>query len=160
VKQQYLEFRSEGAKTFTLSEGLKITPYAGVKLRHTLEDGYQERNAGDFNLNMNNGSETAVDSIVGMKLDYAGKNGWSASMTLEGGPNLSYAKSQRSATLAGAGSQRFDVDDGQKGGGINSLASVGVKYNVQDSAMHLDAYQWKEDGISDKGFMLNFKQAF
>lgn len=160
VKQQYLEFRSEGAKTFTLSEGLKITPYAGVKLRHTLEDGYQERNAGDFNLNMNNGSETAVDSIVGMKLDYAGKNGWSASMTLEGGPNLSYAKSQRSATLAGAGSQRFDVDDGQKGGGINSLASVGVKYNVQDSAMHLDAYQWKEDGISDKGFMLSFKQAF
>ncbi len=40
----------------------------GVKLRHTLEGGYQERNAGDFNLNMNSGSETAVDSIVGLKL--------------------------------------------------------------------------------------------
>ncbi|KDU08504.1 putative entS/YbdA MFS transporter [Escherichia coli 3-105-05_S3_C3] len=37
VKQQYLEFRSEGAKTFEPSEGLKVTPYAGVKLRHTLE---------------------------------------------------------------------------------------------------------------------------
>ncbi|HGT8929329.1 TPA: autotransporter domain-containing protein, partial [Escherichia coli] len=60
VKQQYLEFRSEGAKTFEPSEGLKVTPYAGVKLRHTLEGGYQERNAGDFNLNMNSGSETAV----------------------------------------------------------------------------------------------------
>lgn len=93
VKQQYLEFRSEGAKTFEPSEGLKVTPYAGVKLRHTLEGGYQERNAGDFNLNMNSGSETAVDSIVGLKLDYAGKDGWSASATLEGGPNLSYAKS-------------------------------------------------------------------
>ncbi|STI95965.1 entS entS/YbdA MFS transporter [Escherichia coli] len=34
VKQQYLEFRSEGAKTFELREGLNVTPYAGVKLRH------------------------------------------------------------------------------------------------------------------------------
>ncbi|EBS7634674.1 autotransporter domain-containing protein [Salmonella enterica] len=160
VKQQYLEFRSEGAKTFELGETVKVTPYAGVKLRHTLEDGYRERNAGDFNLNMNSGSETAVDSIVGLKLDYAGKNGWSANATLEGGPNLSYAKSQRSATLAGAGDQRFNVDDGQQGGGVNSLATVGVKYSGKDSALHLDAYQWKEDGISDKGFMLNFKKQF
>ncbi|EJC7782090.1 autotransporter domain-containing protein, partial [Escherichia coli] len=151
VKQQYLEFRSEGAKTFEPSEGLKVTPYAGVKLRHTLEGGYQERNAGDFNLNMNSGSETAVDSIVGLKLDYAGKDGWSASATLEGGPNLSYAKSQRTASLAGAGSQHFNVDDGQKGGGINSLTSVGVKYSSKESSLNLDAYNWKEDGISDKG---------
>lgn len=160
VKQQYLEFRSEGAKTFEPREGLKITPYAGVKLRHTLEGGYQERNAGDFNLSMNSGSETAVDSIVGLKLDYAGKDGWSASATLEGGPNLSYSKSQRTASLAGAGSQHFNVDDGQKGGGINSLASVGVKYSSKESSLNLDAYHWKEDGISDKGVMLNFKKTF
>ncbi|HFF8658333.1 TPA: autotransporter domain-containing protein [Escherichia coli] len=160
VKQQYLEFRSEGAKTFEPSEGLKVTPYAGVKLRHTLEGGYQERNAGDFNLNMNSGSETAVDSIVGLKLDYAGKDGWSASATLEGGPNLSYAKSQRTASLAGAGSQHFNVDDSQKGGGINSLTSVGVKYSSKESSLNLDAYNWKEDGISDKGVMLNFKKTF
>ncbi|MGG5840352.1 autotransporter outer membrane beta-barrel domain-containing protein, partial [Huaxiibacter chinensis] len=62
ARQQYLEFRSEGAKTFTLSEGMTVTPYAGVKFRHTLEDGYRERSAGDFNLTMNAGSETAVDS--------------------------------------------------------------------------------------------------
>ncbi|EGM8072828.1 autotransporter outer membrane beta-barrel domain-containing protein [Escherichia albertii] len=160
VKQQYLEFRSEGAKTFEPREGLKITPYAGVKLRHTLEGGYQERNAGDFNLSMNSGSETAVDSIVGLKLDYAGKEGWSANATLEGGPNLSYNKSQRTASLAGAGSQHFNVDDGQKGGGINSLASVGVKYSSKESSLNLDAYHWKEDGISDKGVMLNFKETF
>ncbi|MCZ9150067.1 autotransporter outer membrane beta-barrel domain-containing protein [Escherichia albertii] len=160
VKQQYLEFRSEGAKTFEPREGLKITPYAGMKLRHTLEGGYQERNAGDFNLSMNSGSETAVDSIVGLKLDYAGKDGWSANATLEGGPNLSYNKSQRTASLAGAGSQHFNVDDGQKGGGINSLASVGVKYSSKESSLNLDAYHWKEDGISDKGVMLNFKETF
>ncbi|WP_421355150.1 autotransporter domain-containing protein [Pseudocitrobacter faecalis] len=160
VKQQYLEFRSEGAKTFEPREGLKITPYAGMKLRHTLEGGYQERNAGDFNLNMNSGSETAVDSIVGLKLDYTGKDGWSANATLEGGPNLSYARSQRTASLAGAGSQHFNVDDGQKGGGINSLASVGVKYSSKESSLNLDAYHWKEDGISDKGVMLNVKKTF
>ncbi|NUC25638.1 autotransporter domain-containing protein, partial [Escherichia coli] len=146
VKQQYLEFRSEGAKTFEPRAGLKITPYAGVKLRHTLEGGYQERNAGDFNLSMNSGSETAVDSIVGLKLDYAAKDGWSANAALEGGPNLSYTKSQRTASLAGAGSQHFNVDDGQKGGGINSLASVGVKYSSKESSLNLDAYHWKEDG--------------
>ncbi|EPD7938196.1 autotransporter adhesin BigA [Escherichia coli] len=160
VKQQYLEFRSEGAKTFEPREGLKVTPYAGLKLRHTLEGGYQERNAGDFNLSMNSGSETAVDSIVGLKLDYAGKDGWSANATLEGGPNLSYAKSQRTASLAGAGSQHFNVDDGQKGGSINSLASVGVKYSSKESSLNLDAYHWKEDGVSDKGVMLNFKKTF
>ncbi|HAI3605069.1 autotransporter domain-containing protein [Escherichia coli] len=160
VEQQYLEFRSEGAKTFELREGLNVTPYAGVKLRHTLENGYQERNAGDFNLSMNSGSETAVDSIVGLKLDYAGKEGWSANATLEGGPNLSYVKSQRTASISGAGSQRFNIDDGQNGGGFNSLATMGVKYSSQESALQVDAFHWKEDGISDKGVMLNFKKTF
>lgn len=47
ARQQYLEFRSEGAKTFTmLNDTLKVTPYAGVKFRHTLEGGYKERSAG------------------------------------------------------------------------------------------------------------------
>ncbi|WP_371326679.1 autotransporter adhesin BigA [Salmonella enterica] len=161
MRQQYLEFRSEGAKTFTMmSDTLKVTPYAGVKFRHTMEEGYKERNAGDFNLSMNSGSETAVDSIVGMKLDYAGKDGWSATATLEGGPNLSYSKSQRTASLQGAAGQSFGVDDGQKGGGVNGLATIGVKYSSNDTALHLDAYQWKEDGISDKGFMLNVKKTF
>ncbi|EOX8502183.1 autotransporter domain-containing protein [Salmonella enterica subsp. enterica serovar Tornow] len=161
MRQQYLEFRSEGAKTFTMmSDTLKVTPYAGVKFRHTLEDGYKEHSAGDFNLSMNSGNETAVDSIVGLKLDYAGKDGWSATATLEGGPNLSYSKSQRTASLQGAAGQSFGVDDGQKGGGVNGLATIGVKYSSNDTALHLDAYQWKEDGISDKGFMLNVKKTF
>ncbi|EBH0863806.1 autotransporter domain-containing protein, partial [Salmonella enterica] len=161
MRQQYLEFRSEGAKTFTMmSDTLKVTPYAGVKFRHTMEDGYKERSAGDFNLSMNSGNETAVDSIVGLKLDYAGKDGWSATATLEGGPNLSYSKSQRTASLQGAAGQSFGVDDGQKGGGVNGLATIGVKYGSNDTALHLDAYQWKEDGISDKGFMLNVKKTF
>ena len=161
VHQQYLEFRSEGAKTFTLmNDTLKVTPYAGVKFRHTLEGGYKERSAGDFNLSMNAGSETAVDSIVGMKFDYTGENGWSASATLEGGPNLSYAKSQRTASLQGAAGQSFSVDDDQKGGGVNGLATVGVKYSTKDASLNLDAYQWKEDNISDKGFMLNFRKTF
>ena len=71
--------------------------------------GYQERNAGDFNLSMNSGSETAVDdfSIVGLKLNYTGKDGWSANATLEGGPEPDYVKSQRTASVSGAGSQRF-----------------------------------------------------
>ncbi len=161
MRQQYLEFRSEGAKTFTMmSDTLKVTPYAGVKFRHTMEDSYKERSAGDFNLSMNSGNETAVDSIVGLKLDYAGKDGWSATATLEGGPNLSYSKSQRTASLQGAAGQSFGVDDGQKGGGVNGLATIGVKYSSNDTALHLDAYQWKEDGISDKGFMLNVKKTF
>ncbi|EDA4279786.1 TPA: autotransporter adhesin BigA [Salmonella enterica subsp. enterica] len=161
MRQQYLEFRSEGAKTFTMmGDALKVTPYAGVKFRHTMEDGYKERSAGDFNLSMNSGNETAVDSIVGLKLDYAGKDGWSATATLEGGPNLSYSKSQRTASLQGAAGQSFGVDDGQKGGGVNGLATIGVKYSSNDTALHLDAYQWKEDGISDKGFMLNVKKTF
>lgn len=105
-------------------------------------------------------SGAAVDSIVGLKLDYAGKDGWSATATLEGGPNLSYSKSQRTVSLQGAAGQSFGVDDGQKGGGVNGLATIGVKYSSNDTTLHLDAYQWKEDGISDKGFMLNVKKTF
>lgn len=161
ARQQYMEFRSEGAKTFSLmDDALKVTPYAGVKFRHTMEDGYKERSAGDFNLSMNSGNETAVDSLVGLNLDYTGKDGWSATATLEGGPNLSYNKSQRTASLQGAAGQSFSVDDGQKGGGVNGQATIGVKYSSNDTALHLDAYQWKEDGISDKGFMLNVKKTF
>lgn len=161
ARQQYLEFRSEGAKTFTMmGDALKVTPYVGVKFRHTLEGGYKERSAGDFNLSMNAGSETAVDSIVGMKFGYTGENGWSASATLEGGPNLSYSKSQRTASLQGAAGQSFGVDDGQKGGGVNGLATIGVKYSTKDASLNLDAYQWKEDNISDKGFILNFRKTF
>ncbi|EDP8670396.1 autotransporter adhesin BigA [Salmonella bongori] len=161
ARQQYMEFRSEGAKTFTLMDNaLKVTPYAGVKFRHTLEGGYKERSAGDFNLSMNSGSETAVDSIVGLKLDYMNDNGWSANATFEGGPNLSYSKSQRTASLQGAAGQSFSVDDGQKGGDVNSMATVGVKYSSSDASLQLDAYQWKEDDISDKGFMLSVKKTF
>lgn len=161
ARQQYMEFRSEGAKTFSLmDDALKVTPYAGVKFRHTMEDVYKERSAGDFNLSMNSGNETAVDSLVGLNLDYTGKDGWSATATLEGGPNLNYNKSQRTASLQGAAGQSFSVDDGQKGGGVNGQATIGVKYSSNDTALHLDAYQWKEDGISDKGFMLNVKKTF
>lgn len=161
ARQQYMEFRSEGAKIFTLMDNaLKVTPYVGVKFRHTVEGSYKERSAGDFNLSMNAGNETAVDSIVGLKLNYTGDNGWSATATLEGGPNLSYSKSQRTASLQGAAGQAFGVDDGQKGGGVNGLATIGVKYNSNDTTLHLDAYQWKEDRMSDKGFMLNVKKTF
>ena len=72
------------------------------------------------------------------KLDYAGKEGWSANATLEGGPNLSYVKSQRTESISGAGSQRFNIDDGQSGGGFNSLATMGVK---SVSYTHLDVYK-------------------
>ncbi|MEI9543193.1 hypothetical protein, partial [Citrobacter braakii] len=159
-RQQYLELRTEGRKTFTVSEGLDVVPYAGLKLRHTMEDGYQERGAGDFNLNMNSSTETAVDSVVGMKLSYAGKDGWAATATLEGGPNLSYVSTGKKASLQGAAGQSFNVDDGQKGGSINSMAQVGVKYNAGNTSAGLDAFHWKEDSISDKGFMLNIKHNF
>ncbi|MRS15872.1 autotransporter domain-containing protein [Enterobacteriaceae bacterium RIT691] len=160
TKQQYLELRSEGRKTFNVSEGLDITSYAGVKLRHTLDDGYKETGAGDFNLNMNSTTETAVDSVVGMKLSYAGKNGWAATATVEGGPNLSYSTSGKTASLQGASGQNFAVDDGQKGGGINGMAQVGVKYHAGNTAASLEAFHWKEDGISDKGLMVNYKYNF
>ncbi|MDE9585796.1 hypothetical protein L2108_23220, partial [Citrobacter braakii] len=159
-RQQYLELRTEGRKTFAVSEGLDVVPYAGLKLRHTMEDGYQERGAGDFNLNMNSSTETAVDSVVGMKLSYAGKDGWAATATLEGGPNLSYVSTGKKASLQGAAGQSFNVDDGQKGGSINSMAQVGVKYNAGNTSAGLDAFHWKEDSISDKGFMLNIKHNF
>ena len=160
AKIQYMELRSEARKNITLSEGFDVAPYAGVKLRHTLEDGYKESDAGDFNLNMSSSTETAVDSVIGLKLSYAGREGWAATATLEGGPNLSYAKNGKTASLQGAAGQNFSVEDGQKGGGINSMVQIGVKYSAGNTSAGLEAFHWREDGIGDKGMMLNFKQSF
>ncbi len=87
-----------------------------------------------------------------------GKEGWSANATLEGGPNLSYVKSQRTASISGAGSQRFNIDDGQSGGGT-AAATMGVKYSSRE-CIAVRCLPLEEDGISDKGVMLNFKKTF
>jgi putative surface-exposed virulence protein len=160
TRQQYMEFRTEGSKAFKVQEGLTVTPFAGLKMRHTLEDGYSEKGAGDFNLSMSSSSETAVDAVVGLKLSYAGEDGWAATASLEGGPNLSYAKSKRTASLAGAKGQTFSVDDDQQGGGVNGQAMAGVKYSAGNAQFTADAFQWQEDGVKDKGFMLNYKYKF
>nr|WP_072569190.1 autotransporter outer membrane beta-barrel domain-containing protein [Enterobacter sp. SA187] len=160
TRQQYMEFRTEGSKAFKVQEGLTVTPFAGLKMRHTMEDGYSEKGAGDFNLSMSSSSETAVDAVVGLKLSYAGEDGWAATASLEGGPNLSYAKSNRTASLAGARGQTFSVDDAQQGGGVNGQAMAGVKYSAGNAQFTADAFQWQEDGVKDKGFMLNYKYKF
>ena len=160
TRQQYMEFRTEGSKAFKVQEALTVTPFAGLKMRHTMEDGYSEKGAGDFNLNMSSSSETAVDAVVGLKLNYAGEDGWAATASLEGGPNLSYAKSNRTASLAGAKGQTFSVEDDQQGGGVNGQAMAGVKYSAGDAHFTADAYQWQEDGVKDKGFMVNYKYTF
>ncbi|QCR36602.1 autotransporter domain-containing protein [Nissabacter sp. SGAir0207] len=158
--QQYLEFRSEMAKSYTPQKGLTLTPFAGMKLRYTSEEGYNERGAGDFNLRMSGVEETAVDAVAGLKLTYAGDNGWAATATLEGGPNLSYSQGERTASLQGAAGQRFRVEDGQKGGGVNGLAQVGVKYQSKQAALSADAYHWQEDGLRDTGLMVNYRYHF
>lgn len=158
--QQYMELKSGISRGFALSDALSLKPSAGVKLRHTVEGAMKETGANDFNLKMDSSTETAVDAIIGMQLDYAGKNGWSASAKLEGGPNLSYSKSQRNAELQGAKGQRFSVEDGQKGGGVNGLAQVGMHYNQGNTTVGVDAYNWKEDSASDQGLNLNLKVDF
>ena len=158
--QQYMELKSQFSKGFALSDTLNFKPSVGAKVRHTRDGSVNETGANDYNLKMDAGSETAVDAIAGMELTYAGKNGWAATASVEGGPNLSYSKSTRSASLQGAAGQRFNVDDGQKGGGVNSLAQVGVSYNQGNASLSMDAYNWQEDSVSDKGMTMNFKLSF
>ncbi|MGA5653526.1 hypothetical protein [Rahnella contaminans] len=158
--QQYMEMKSQFSKGYDLSEALKFKPSIGAKVRHTRDGSVNETGANDYNLKMDAGSETAVDAIAGMELTYAGKNGWAATASVEGGPNLSYSKSARSASLQGAAGQHFNVDDGQKGGGVNSLSQVGVSYSQGNTSLGMDAYNWKEDGASDKGLNLNLKVKF
>ena len=101
-------------------KGLNVTPYAGVKLRHTLENGYQERNAGDFNLSMNSSSETAVDSIVGLKLDYAGERRLECERHAGRWAESELCEKSTYCEYFGRWKPRFNIDDGQSGGGFNS----------------------------------------
>lgn len=158
--QQYVEWRSQFSIGFTVAEGLSLTPGAGLKLRHTSNDSYSERGAGDFNLTMDASEETAVDALLGVKMKYTGADGWDVNALLEGGPNISYDQSAQTASLQGAGNSQFRVDSEQKGGGVNGVASLGVSYSGDVSHLSFDAYQWKEDGISDKGILLNYKYKF
>ncbi|WP_158783595.1 autotransporter outer membrane beta-barrel domain-containing protein [Pantoea sp. BAV 3049] len=158
--QQYLEFRSQGTKQFELNEGVTLAPYAGMKMRHYTFDGYSEHGAGDFNLTMSRDSETAVDAVAGMKLDYAGDHGCAASLRLEAGPNLSSHATQAQASLQGLSGRRFNVDNNRKSGDLNGQAVAGVNYQQHNTTMGFNAYQWKEDSASDKGFMLNVSRSF
>lgn len=158
--QQYMEWRSGFSKGFDVAEGLSLTPSAGLKLRHTANNGYSERGAGDFNLTMDDSNETAVDALVGLKLKFATSNGWSVNALAEGGPNVSYKQSAQTASLQGAGNSRFMVDNDQKGGGINGVVSTGVSYGGEAGRLAFDAYQWKEDSVSDKGILMNYQYNF
>ena len=158
--QQYMELRSQFSKGFALSDELNITPLAGLKLRHTSNSGVSERGAGDFNLQLDSQNETAVDALAGVTLKYTGKNGLAFNALLEGGPNLSYEQSNQFGTVSGAGNNRFQVDNGQKGGGMNNTAQIGFSYGGEQSKLAFDAYHWKEDGITDKGMRLNYQYKF
>ncbi|WP_149806561.1 autotransporter domain-containing protein, partial [Salmonella enterica] len=116
------------------------------------------RSAGDFNLSMNSGNETAVDSIVGLKLDYAGKDGWSATATLEGGPNLSYSKSQRTASLQGAAGATVRGGGGEKRGGGYGVGTNRGEKKKKDNPLNLGAYPRKEEGIRDKRLIFKVKK--
>ena len=159
-RQYHLEFSSVGEKNIAASETLSLTPYAGMKLRHHITEGYSERGAGDFNLTTNSCNETGVDAIAGLRLNYAGENGWGAAATLEAGQNLSFSQSTRPASLQGMQGQNFNIDDGKRSGGMNSQLSVGVNYQHDALSFGAQAYQWKEDGASDNGFSLNVTRRF
>lgn len=158
--QQYMEMKSQFSKGYDLSDTLKFIPSIGTKLRYTRDGSVNESGAGDYNLKMNAGTETAIDAIAGMELTYANKNGWAATGSVEGGPNLSYSKSTRTAQLQGAAGQKFAVDDEQHGGGMNSLTQAGVKYNSGNATLGMDAYNWQEDGTTDRGLRMNYKLRF
>ncbi|KGT95601.1 BigB, partial [Erwinia typographi] len=146
--------------TFELSRELAVTPFAGMVVRHNMTGGYQERGAGDFNLSVSRYSETATDAVAGLRVDYKGRNGWSASATLEGGPNVGYSQSGSTASLQGMQGQKFRVNGDKDSGGLNSRASVGANYRSGNTGLDMNVYQWREQGAADNGFMLNATRSF
>lgn len=95
-----------------------------------------------------------------MRISYAGTDGWGAQATLEAGPNLGFSQSARKASLQGMQGQQFSVDDGKRGGGVNSQLSAGLNYQKDNLSFGAQAYQWKEDGASDNGFTLSVSRSF
>ncbi len=106
----------QGAKTFEPREGLKITPYAGVNcvtrwkaaIRSAMPETLtwheqRQRNGGG----QHRRAETGLP----------GKGGWSANATLEGGPNLSYARASARQAL-----------QGQAASTLTSIRSEGRRY--------------------------------
>ncbi|HBD2921588.1 TPA: autotransporter domain-containing protein, partial [Escherichia coli] len=160
TRQHYLEFKTEGRKEVQLSENVTLSPSVGVKFRHTVNESMREHGAGDFNLKLGQSTKTATDAVAGISMSYSGNNGLKLSAKLEGGPNISFLKSDRKGTLQGAEGAAFSTDDGQRGGGINGLADAGVNYTTANSNLSFNTYYWQEDGLRDKGLMLNYNYRF
>lgn len=99
-------------------------------------------------------SESAVDAVAGLRLEAGDLYGWRVSALLEGGPNLGYHQSQRTASLA---SHRFTLEEEQTGGGLNSLMQLGAHYQHGPATVGLDAWRWQEENIRDKGLSLTVK---
>lgn len=155
TRQHYLEFKTEGRKEVQLSENVTLSPS-----RHTVNESMREHGAGDFNLKLGQSTKTATDAVAGISMSYSGNNGLKLSARIEGGPNISFLKSDRKGTLQGAEGVAFSTDDGQRGGGINGLADVGVNYTTANSNLSFNTYYWQEDGLRDKGLMLNYNYRF
>ncbi|WP_326469262.1 hypothetical protein VPX56_00600 [Enterobacter wuhouensis] len=103
---------------------------------------------------------SSLTRLAGLRVSYAGSNGWSAQASAEAGPNLGFSKSARKASLEGVKGQQFSIDDGKRSGGVNSQVQVGANYNAGNSTFGVNAFQWKEDGASDQGMSLNFSRRF
>lgn len=159
-KQTYYELKSTAGKTFALSDDLTVQPLVGLKMRYTHNDAINEYGADDWNLNINAGKESAIDAVIGAAFRFNMESGLKITGSVEGGPNLSYKQTARSASLKGAQGARFSLNNHEQGGTINGIAQIGLAYETDNSSFNLDSYHWQEDGIKDKGFMMNYRYEF
>ncbi|MEN3753229.1 hypothetical protein ABC733_26275 [Mangrovibacter sp. SLW1] len=52
------------------------------------------------------------------------------------------------------------MEDGKRGGGVNSQATAGTNYRQGNLDIGANAFHWREDGAQDKGFLLNLTRYF
>lgn len=150
----------QAGKSMALPNGFSFTPSLGLEMRRTRDHAVAEHGAGLYNLNVTGATATAVDAVAGMKLGFANERGLTGSLSVQGGPNLGYARGNRYASLAGAPDAQFLVPETYGRSRFNYKGRLSVGYAAALSSVMLDGYMADQDRVRDYGVMLNVSRHF
>lgn len=158
-EQQQFTLTSTVSKKLAWENGFDLQPFFGMRARYHHMNALREQNAGAWNLNLDARDKTVVDALAGIHLNWTLNNRFTLSSTVEGGPNLHNKENNGYASLASSPNIRFGQNT-QNSGDINSAIRVSANWTTQQTILAMNAYQWQEDGLKDKGLHFNFTYLF
>ncbi|RAS16037.1 hypothetical protein DFO50_105194 [Microvirgula sp. AG722] len=150
------------ARPWVSASGWALTPLAGLKLHHSRDAALNERDGGIAALKIAARRETALEGVVGLRLDHDGRQsgrGWLAGFEVKGRPTLYRRAGTRDAQFTAAPGQRFALEEGPRGR-FSYDSRLSLSHHGRGTRFTLGAYLSRDDGLPDRGVMANWLRQF